>query len=119
MTEPKPYTGGCHCGQVRYRVSADLGRVVECNCSHCHAKGFLLTFVPPGQFELLAGEGALMDYQFNKKIIHHLFCSRCGVQTFARGKDPSGADMVAVNVRSLDGVDAAQLARVPFDGKSI
>ncbi len=29
----KTYEGGCHCGRVRFRVTGDLARVVECNCS--------------------------------------------------------------------------------------
>src|SRR2546423_298912 len=33
--------GGCHCGRVRFRVTADLDRVTECNCSMCAKKGFL------------------------------------------------------------------------------
>ena len=42
--------------------------------------------LPPERFQLLSGEGALSDYQFNKKNIHHLFCPSCGVQSFARGQ---------------------------------
>ncbi|HVH07755.1 MAG TPA: GFA family protein, partial [Myxococcota bacterium] len=29
------YHGSCHCGDVRYDVTLDLGEVVECNCSIC------------------------------------------------------------------------------------
>lgn len=112
------YTGGCHCKAVRYRVTADLNRVIACNCTHCSAKGLLLAFAPAGDFTLLQGEDSLSDYQFNKHVIHHLFCRRCGVQSFGRGKRPDGADMVALNVRCLDGVDLATLTLTPFDGLS-
>jgi len=45
--------GGCHCGRVRFRVTADLDDVTYCNCSICTKKGFLHLIVPPEQFELL------------------------------------------------------------------
>jgi hypothetical protein len=51
--------------------------------------------------------------------VHHLFCSHCGVGSFARGKRPDGAEMIAVNVRCLDDVDPAALSPMPFDGKSL
>ena len=118
MSETKTYTGGCHCGKVRYEVTTDLAKVIECNCSHCAKKAFLLTFVAPAQFKLLQGEDAVGDYQFNKKVIHHLFCKSCGVESYATGKRSDGATMFSVNVRCLDGVDLSQVKVVQFDGKS-
>jgi len=119
MAESKNYSGGCHCGQVRYDVTADLSQVVACNCSICMKRGMLLTFVPPEQFALRAGADNLVDYQFNKKIIHHLFCRECGVGSFSRGQKPGGGEMVAINVRCLDGVDATGLTPTPVDGKKL
>lgn len=78
----------------------------------------LLAFVPSEQFRLLSGEDNLTDYQFNKKIIHHLFCSTCGVQSFSRGAGKDGKEMVGINVRCLDDVDVESLMLTPFDGKS-
>ena len=112
------YTGGCHCKAVRYEVMADLDRVIACNCSHCSAKGLLLSFTPAGHFKLVQGDSGLSEYQFNKHVIHHLFCKACGVQSFARGKGPDGNEMVAINVRCLDGVDIANLKLTPYDGRS-
>ncbi len=119
MAEMAKYRGGCHCGAVRYEVESTLEPVVSCNCSICQKRGALLTFVPAAQFTLLSGESELTDYQFNKKVVHHLFCSHCGVGSFARGKRPDGAEMIAVNVRCLDDVDPAALSPMPFDGKSL
>ena len=66
--------------------------------------------MPAENFKLLSGEGAMTEYQFNKHVIHHLFCATCGIQSFARGKRPSdGAEVVAVNVRCLDGVEPESL----------
>jgi hypothetical protein len=119
MDEATTYAGGCHCGAVRYRVKAKLDGAMRCNCSICSKTGTMLTFVPAAGFELLSGAAALTDYQFGKKRIHHLFCSRCGIRSFARGQGPDGAEMVAVNVRCLDGVDLDAVPVQRFDGRSL
>lgn len=119
MGEQRTYQGGCHCGKVRYEVSTDLARVLECNCSHCSRKGFLLTFVPPEQFRLLAGEAELTDYQFNKHVIHHVFCKTCGIQSFGWGNKRDGSKAYSVNVRCLDGVEPGSYTVTPVDGRSL
>lgn len=118
MTETT-YTGGCHCGLVRFEATADLDPVYACNCSICTKRGLLLTFVKPEKFALRAGEEELVDYQFGKKIRHHLFCRSCGVESFAHGVGPDGAEMVALNARCLDGIELASLNQMPFDGKNM
>jgi hypothetical protein len=115
----KNYTGGCHCGQVRYETTADLAEVISCNCSICSKRGLLLTFVKPERFALRSGAEMLNDYQFNQRVIHHVFCPVCGVESFARGKSPDGSEMIAVNVRCLDDINIAALKPTPFDGRSI
>jgi hypothetical protein len=119
MAVMRTYTGGCHCGEVRYETTVDLATVMACNCSLCTKRGILWAFVQPEHFALRSGEEDLTDYQFNKKVIHHLFCSTCGVESFARGKMPDGSDVVAINVRCLDGIDIAALEVKPFDGRSL
>jgi hypothetical protein len=119
MGDLKTYAGGCSCGTVRYEVKLDLDKpVVACNCSMCGKAGTLLSFVSASEFELKTGEGKLKDYQFNKKHIHHLFCTECGIKSFARG-EKAGAPMIAVNVRCLDGVEVGKLTVTEFDGRSV
>lgn len=118
MAEERIYEGGCHCGAVRYRVSLALDQAITCNCSICTKTGTVLAFVPASRFTLLQGEGALTDYQWGKKRIHHLFCSRCGVRSFARSAMPDGTPMAAVNVRCLDGIELEKVPTRPFDGRS-
>ena len=112
------YTGGCHCGNTKYEVEANLDSVIVCNCSHCQMKGMMLAFVPETSFKLLTDKSTLTTYHFNKKVIDHLFCSKCGVQSFGMGKDKDGNGTVAVNVRCLDGVDIDTLNIKKVDGKS-
>jgi hypothetical protein len=119
MSESKTYRGSCHCGNVKYDVELDLsGPMLACNCSMCGRTGSLMTFVPADKFKLVSGEESLSDYQFNKKQIHHLFCSNCGVRSFARGVGPGGAAMCMINARCLEGVDPLSLEVKAYDGKS-
>jgi hypothetical protein len=112
------HQGSCHCGRVSYEAEGDIEQVLECNCSHCSRKGFLLWFIPRDKFRLKSGEDGTTVYTFNKHIIKHHFCKVCGVQPFALGLDPKGSPMAAVNARCLEGVDLATLKRVPWDGKN-
>jgi hypothetical protein len=119
MAATRRYKGRCHCGKVRYEVDLPLEGVMQCNCSMCSKTGALLAFAPIEQFKLLAGEDELTDYQFNKNVIHHLFCKTCGIRSFARGKGPGGKEMAAVNVRCLEDVDTSVLSVKNVDGKSL
>ena len=109
-------TGGCHCGRVRFRVTADLDRVTECNCSICAKKGFLHLIVPPEQFELISGKDDLADYRFNTRTARHLFCKMCGVHSFYVPR--SDPDKIDVNVRCLDGIDLDAISVKSFDGRN-
>ena len=110
------YEGGCHCGRVRFRVTADLDRVSECNCSMCTKKGFLHLIVPPDRFELLSGEDALTTYRFNTQTAKHTFCAQCGIHAFYVPR--SDPDKIDVNVRCLEGVDLGSLVVSRFDGQN-
>lgn len=113
------YTGGCHCKKVQYEVEIDnLGEVISCNCSICSKRGWLLTFVPKESFKLKTGEDELTDYQFNKHLIHHLFCTTCGTASFGSGSDDKGNEAITINVRCLDNVDIDTLSITQYDGKS-
>lgn len=110
----KTYQGSCHCGAVRFEADIDLSQgTFRCNCSICLKTRSWFAAVPVGQFRLLAGEDALVDYQFGPKSLHHPFCGRCGVRPFAKGHDPKGNEFRAVRVNCLDGVDPRELAEAP------
>ncbi len=113
------YAGGCQCGKVRFEVETEIAQVISCNCSRCQKLGALLTAAPKSNFTLLSGEGDLAEFQFNKHLVHHYFCSRCGIQPYAEGKGRDGSAMVMVNVRCLDGVDPDSFKVMKFDGASL
>lgn len=115
----KTYTGGCHCGRVRFEVALDINEATACNCSLCSRVGWLLAFTPEPNFKLLSGADALTDYQFNKMHLHHMFCKNCGVRSFSRGPSPDGKIWCAINLRCLDDFDAESLPIKRFDGKNL
>lgn len=112
------YAGSCHCGQISFEVEGNLEQAMECNCSHCSRKGYLLWFVPRAQLKLLTGEDTLATYTFNKHVIKHHFCPKCGCAPFGSGQDRAGAATAAVNVRCLEGLELTTLKRVPVDGRA-
>jgi hypothetical protein len=120
MGETRTYHGSCHCSAVRFEAQAPpINKAMSCNCSYCRRYGGLLTFIPADNFTLLSGNEQLTDYQFNRKVIHHLFCRVCGIGSFGKGTMPDGTEMVALNARCLDEVDPDSLEITPYDGKSL
>lgn len=113
----KTHQGSCHCKAVTWEVDADIKEVLSCNCSICSRKGYLLTFVQPEAFRLMTGENNLTDYQFNHKHIHHTFCKTCGIESFARGDDGKGNEMVAINVLCIPDIDIDSLEVRKYNGK--
>ena len=112
------YTGSCHCGAVAFTVEGDApDKAMSCNCSHCRRKGFLLTFVPAGQFTLDQGEDSLVTYTFNTHKLQHRFCGTCGTQAFAEGEQ-KGQAMRAINLRCVPSVDPEALTIQKVDGAS-
>lgn len=111
------YRGSCHCGKVRFQIEGELGQVVECNCSHCSRKGYLLWFIDSGKLRI-DGQDALTTYQFNKHNIRHQFCSTCGCAPFGIGQNQFSGH-AAINVRCLEDVDVSALAVKQVDGRSL
>jgi len=109
------FHGGCHCGAVRYAVDLDLSKgTLRCNCSLCRKSRAWFTFAPANAFSLESGGEALLDYRWTPpnrpqpNLTYH-FCSKCGVRTHVNGKDPSGADIVAIQVATVEDLDRNEL----------
>lgn len=111
------FSGGCHCGAVRFEVDAPREPELSlCNCSLCDMLGFVHLIVDKHQFRLLTGGEALTSYRFNTNTADHLFCRVCGVKSFYVPR--SHPDGISVNARCLDGHPLAGVEPRPFDGQS-
>lgn len=95
------YSGGCHCGAVRFRAHAAKEPEIErCNCSICKKSGYLHLIVPASRFTLECGSESLTTYTFNSGIAQHHFCRHCGIKAFYIPR--SNPDGVDVNFNCLD-----------------
>jgi hypothetical protein len=112
----RTHLGGCHCGRVRFEVTAPADIIVdECDCSMCSKAGFLHLIVPAEHFKLLSGGDALTTYTFNTRTAKHLFCGVCGVKSFYVPR--SHPDGFSVNARCIDAGSIASMSVRPFNGR--
>jgi hypothetical protein len=111
------HTGGCHCGRVRFEVTAPARlQVSDCDCSICSKSGYLHLIVPKSRFRILSGEDWLTTYEFNTRTAKHVFCSACGIKSFYVPRSyPEG---YSVNARCLDEGTVEEMTVVHTDGKN-
>ncbi len=74
-------TGGCHCGAVRYTLTAPAVDTHHCHCSICrkiHGAVFVtLSVFPRDAFRFNKGADNLGTYHSSPKLHRH-FCHSCG-----------------------------------------
>ncbi|AHC77880.1 TPA: GFA family protein [Pseudomonas aeruginosa] len=112
------YRGSCHCGTIAYEVEGDLDQVIQCNCSLCSRRGWLLWFVPRDRLALKTPASAMHTYTFNTHRLQHHFCPTCGCAPFSEGIGPDGQARAAVNARCLEDIDASALPVQHYDGRN-
>lgn len=98
MSDQDPVrTGGCRCGQVRFRVGAPPLITMACHCTGCQrmtASAFSLSALYPSSgFEVTQGEPVIGGLH---GATRHFFCPHCMSWLFTR---PEGMDEF-VNVRA-------------------
>ena len=97
-------TGGCHCGAVRYRVTAPADEVCHCHCSICrrvHGAAFAsFAIVPPARFVVTEGADRLTCYDSTPGVRRY-FCARCGAQIY--GDVDKLPDIRFYTIGTLDG----------------
>lgn len=114
-----PMRGSCHCGRIAYHLDEEPTEAMQCNCSICRRKGYLLAFATPDKFTLETSRDDIAVYTFGNHVIRHQFCRSCGCAPFGEGTGPDGKAMVAINLRCAEDVDLSKITITPFDGASL
>jgi hypothetical protein len=112
------YKGSCHCGHIAFQVEGMLAGAMSCNCSICERKGALMWFVPRETLHLMTADENASTYSFNKHVIKHRFCPKCGMHPYGEGVDSKGAAVAAINIRCLENIDLEKIPITHFDGRS-
>lgn len=113
------YSAKCHCGKIAFDVEGEIDSLMECNCSICSKKGYLLWFVSMSQVSFHTPREAMSTYNFNKHVIAHKFCASCGCAPISTGTDANGDETAAINARCLENVDLAKFVIQQYDGRSV
>jgi hypothetical protein len=97
--------GGCHCGAIRYALSAPPQQAMICHCKTCRrvsgAPVVAWLTLDPSVFAITKGAPARYS---SSADVDRQFCNQCGTQlTYARTDDDSYID---VTTASLDDPDA-------------
>jgi len=111
------WSGSCHCGAVRFSVTAEIDELTRCDCSLCRRRGALMAKVPESGLTLQAGEDALVLYRWNTGVARHYFCRYCGVYPFHRKR--AAPTFYGVNVGCLEAFDVAAYPYRLADGATM
>ena len=73
------YTGGCHCGAVRYEVSGEAQHVALCHCSDCRkaAGAPMVAWVAFADDDFTITKGAVVTHNSSGASMRS-FCGTCG-----------------------------------------
>ena len=99
------YEGACHCGKVRFEITADIDHVRVCDCSICRTRGPLIHRVPEEALNILTPLSELTLYQWGSCTAKDYFCPVCGILPFRRTSMPTQAEI--------------DTGSVPFDGWAV
>ena len=95
------YTGGCHCGAVRYSVEGKPQHVALCHCSDCRksAGAPMVGWAAFAEGELTIEQGLVTTHNSSGAAMRS-FCPRCGTGLFYRNAEmlPGIVDIQSVTL---------------------
>lgn len=106
-------TGGCLCGQIRYRVPSGLDKIIACHCVNCRktaGAGCSHNMVlRTDQLSIEQGEPSVYeDTAASGNKLYRFFCGHCGSSLFSRRE--KAPEMTVLKAGSLDDPSAARIA---------
>ncbi|MET3900250.1 hypothetical protein ABIB57_004216 [Devosia sp. UYZn731] len=110
------YSGGCHCGALRFEADIDVAAGSDkCNCSVCAKARFWSFKVDVEDFRSLGVEEHRADYVFGSGVAHHYFCQKCGIRPYEYVELPDvSRKYYNVSVVALDAIDMDAVMSAPI-----
>lgn len=114
------YSGGCHCGTLRYTATLDLAAgTYRCNCTICQKLRNWIIPVPAADFAYTKGADQVALYNPIKGgVAQFHFCPNCGVRMGTRVEPTpesrfAGGPRFNLSVTTLEHVEEADLIAAP------
>ncbi len=97
-------TGGCYCGQIRYKASGDPFLRAQCHCRECQyitgGSANVLMGMPTAGFEFTKGEPKGFSRDDLENGVTRDFCPNCGTHLLTRV--PQSPELLFLKVGSMD-----------------
>lgn len=97
-------TGSCLCGDVKFRITGQLGPAVFCHCHQCQkSNGTAFATTAPVReryFEVSNGRDRIREYESSPGK-YRAFCATCGSPLYSRR--PSEPDTLRLRLGTIDG----------------
>jgi hypothetical protein len=101
--------GGCQCGRVRYRITAQPVMLVACHCTECQRQSgsaFGMSLIVPESGVELDGELKMFERSSDSgRPLKCFFCPECGTRIYHK---PSYAPVINVRAGTLDDTRALE-----------
>lgn len=109
-------SGSCHCGAVRFQLSAMPQWLTRCNCSFCTRAGGLWAHDEVERITVTYDPGDVNRYIWGDKTLAFISCKTWGCTTHWESLDPQPHSRMAVNCNMAKPQDIAALRIRNFDG---
>ena len=97
-------TGGCRCGAVRYRTSAEPLMTRVCWCRDCQylgaGSGTVNVVFPKAAFTISGAPGDYVSLSDSGNVMHRKFCTACGTPLFSEAE--SRPHLIFIRAGALD-----------------
>jgi hypothetical protein len=115
------FTGGCHCGAVKYESNADPILAGHCHCNDCRklsGTGHCTNMVVPKEAFSVSGDLTFYEYSADSgNTVSRGFCPKCGSAVYSNNS--SMAEMVFPRASSLDDPEVAKPAVTVYASRAV